>query len=107
MFARVIATGVAVFILVAGKTNIEAPSSSKIQACVEKKDGALRLIESGKSCKSSETPVSWNIQGPAGPQGMQGRAGIEGPAGPQGEQGPVGPQGVPGADGQKRPASFE
>ena len=42
----------------------------------------LRFLEPGGSCRSGETALSWNVQGPTGPAG---------PAGPQGPQGPAGP----------------
>jgi len=58
----------------------------------------MRLIGNGEQCRRTETPLSWNIQGPVGPQGEEGPAG---PAGPQGEPGPQGPQGEQGPQGLK------
>jgi hypothetical protein len=43
------------------------------------------------------------LQGPPGPQGEQGIAGLQGPPGPQGEQGPTGLQGPPGPQGEQGP----
>src|SRR3954451_7250223 len=48
--------------------------SSTIDACVAK-NGKVSIYASGQSCLSSERKVSWNIQGPAGPQGPPGLVG--------------------------------
>jgi len=63
--------------------------ANTIQAC-RNNDGNLRQVARASDCRPSETPVSWNITGPTGPQGPVG------PQGPQGPQGPAGPQGQPG-----------
>jgi hypothetical protein len=34
--------------------------------------GALRLAAKDGSCKPGETPLQWNVEGPAGPQGAPG-----------------------------------
>ena len=73
-------------------------ASDVINACVGK-TGALRVISAGKSCGRNETPLSWNIQGPQGEQGLAGPAGAIGPAGPQGAQGLAGPAGATGPAG--------
>lgn len=73
-------------------------ASDVINACVGK-TGALRVISTGKSCDRKETPLSWNIQGPQGEQGLAGPAGAIGPAGHQGEQGLAGPAGATGPAG--------
>ena len=59
-----------------------AQNSDVIQGCAGKTAGLLRFLEPGGSCRSGETALSWNVQGPTGPAG---------PAGPQGPQGPAGP----------------
>ena len=59
-----------------------------IQACVNNSDGTVRIIDAGGACLHDETPTSWNIEGPAGPQGPQGLLG------PKGLQGELGPQGA-------------
>lgn len=41
-------------------------SESTIHACAHKVTGNLRLAN---TCRRTETPVSWSIQGPAGPPG--------------------------------------
>jgi type VI secretion system secreted protein Hcp len=63
--------------------------------------GTLRVIDpslpaSGHSsyeysCQSTETKITWNQQGPAGPTGPVGPAGSAGPAGAQGPQGAARP----------------
>lgn len=52
-----------------------------ISGCYDDKGGELRVIdaETGTTCSTKETTLSWNEHGPAGP------------AGPQGETGPAGP----------------
>jgi len=71
-----------------------------IHGCYAKSGGTLRVIDAGvTSCKSSETSLDWNVQGPAGPAGPEGPAGAVGPAGPQGPAGPGGPQGATGPAG--------
>jgi hypothetical protein len=87
-----------------------------IDGCYTKSTGALRVIDTEGSipvtCKSSEAALSWNQQGPTGPEGPQGETGPEGPQGetgpegPQGETGPEGPQGETGPEGpQGEPGS--
>jgi len=70
--------------LVALATAHAEPPVNPIQACYNNTNGDLRRVNSAADCKNHETPISWNIAGPAGPQG------------PAGTQGPVGPQGPPG-----------
>jgi hypothetical protein len=49
-----------------------------ISACADG-NGRLRVIdaEAGTTCKTSERPLAWNQQGPAGPQGSPGISGYE------------------------------
>src|SRR5665213_562645 len=73
---------------------LTAPSTTTIQACQGKLTGLLRVVSSPSLClKDVETPISWNVQGAAGPAGVNGAVGATGPAGPAGV---AGPQGVPG-----------
>jgi len=80
-------------------------SAQSISGCADKNTGSLRRIVPPAVCKSSETPVNWNIQGPTGPQGLtgaqgpQGIQGLTGAQGPQGVQGLIGPQGIQGEPG--------
>lgn len=86
----------------------ETQSEPRINGCVNKVTGALRVIDSttGEQCASRETPISWNIVGPVGPVGPAGPAGPVGPVGPTGATGatgPVGPQGPQGPEGPQGP----
>jgi len=67
--------------LIAFVTVYAAPAATTIQACYDNANGNLRRVTSANQCRHNETPISWNIAGPAGPRG---------PAGPQG------PAGAPG-----------
>ena len=67
--------------LIAFVTVYAAPAATTIQACYDNANGNLRRVTSASQCRHNETPISWNIAGPAGPPG---------PAGPQG------PAGAPG-----------
>src|ERR1700752_1722856 len=81
----------AIFLAVgAGGGYAVAESSTKtITVCADKKTGVLHLKTRGR-CKSSQTRLTWNQQGPPGPQGAQGSQGAQGPVG---AQGPAGSQG--------------
>ena len=60
-------------------------SSGVIHGCFGK-GGVLRVIDpTADSCGKQQTPLDWNVQGPAGAQGPVG------PAGPQGPKGDPGP----------------
>src|SRR5262249_35714660 len=61
--------------------------AQQISACVNNHSGDVRIVAQGASCKGGESPLTWNVAGPAGPQGPQG---IQGAQGPQGIQGPAG-----------------
>jgi hypothetical protein len=71
-----------------------------IWACAKKKGGRLRAVAGPGRCRRGEQPLSWNIQGPAGPPGS---AGATGAAGPQGASGPPGADGARGPTGAKGP----
>lgn len=80
------------------------PPPAPINACVLTYPGStyapvsgnVRLLAPGQNCKSVETPVSWDLQGPQGIPGPQGVQGIQGPLGPQGIQGLTGTNGTNG-----------
>jgi hypothetical protein len=83
-----------------------ASANGMIHACV--KDGQLRILDAGASCKGREKPLDWNIagqpgaKGDPGPQGVPGQPGAKGDPGPQGlpgAKGDPGPQGDPGPKG--------
>lgn len=69
--------------------------ASLIHACVAK-DGTIRIVAPAATCKSNETPLDWNIQGPQGLPGSQGIQGIQGPPGDDGEDGATGETGPRG-----------
>ena len=52
-----------------------------INACKNNRNGALRVVDDVADCRTSETPLSWNTEGP---QGEQGEPGTPGPPGPTG-----------------------
>ena len=56
-----------------------------IVACAS--SSGLRIVGSAGECRKDETPLTWNAQGQAGPQGIAGPAGPEGPAGRDGRDG--------------------
>lgn len=68
-----------------------------IHACY-RSNGNLRLVDKS-ACVADETTISWNQNGPPGPQGVAGPPGTPGPQGVAGPQGAQGPQGSPGAQG--------
>ncbi len=73
-----------------------------IIACVNNKSQSkdLRIVDSAVECRNNETPLEWNIQGPAGADGADGATG---PAGADGADGATGPAGADGADGATGP----
>ena len=56
--------------------------------------GVRRLIDAGGTCRSGESLVTWNIQGPQGAPGAQGVPGVPGAPGSNGAPGPQGPAGT-------------
>jgi len=112
-WARGIALGTTALALTAGAglAGAVTDSSGVIHACAATRtshhtlQGTLRVIDtaSGQLCHTSETALSWNQTGPAGPAGSpgpQGAAGPQGAPGPQGPRGQAGPQGPKGDQGQ-------
>lgn len=88
--AGVILVGV-VFLVQAGWASRSwQPFGDRINACVKKQNGQVRILDVGQSCLSSEEPISWSVQGPKGDTGPAG------PPGPKGDTGPQGPAGEPG-----------
>jgi hypothetical protein len=78
---------------VGGGYAFAASNSKTITVCADKKTGVLHLKTHGR-CKSTQTRVTWNQQGPPGAQGQQGPQGATGATGAQGAQGVPGPAGV-------------
>jgi hypothetical protein len=67
-----------------------------IHGCFSNRNGTLRIAD---ECRSDETAIFWNQQGPQGPPGPPGPPGTDGADGADGAQGPPGPPGADGADG--------
>jgi hypothetical protein len=57
-----------------------------INGCVDQRTGRLRIVGVAGQCRDREVPISWNSEGPAGPQGEQG------PDGPKCEAAPAPPR---------------
>src|SRR5262249_33427201 len=75
--------------------------TSQVRLCIDR-DGDVRVVLPGRSCRAHEYPVTVNLrgsQGPKGDKGDPGPRGVPGPTGAQGPTGPQGPQGEPGAGG--------
>lgn len=85
----VVAVAAVAAMLVAGVAFATIPDAGgAIHGCYARSGGTLRVIDTTiGGCKSSETSLSWNVQGPAGPAGPQGPAGAQGPSGPAGPEG--------------------
>ena len=77
-------------------TSQPAHAVTTYYGCVTTSTGAIRIVSKTTTCKSTETKITWNQTGPAGPKGATGPAG---PAGPKGATGPAGPKGATGAQG--------
>jgi hypothetical protein len=78
-------------------------ATNALTACVKQPGGAMRLVGSAADCNHQETAVTWNAQGPTGPQGPKGDTGATGPQGQQGDTGATGPQGPQGDTGATGP----
>lgn len=88
-----------------------------ISGCYVTKLGVLRVIDTQKAppdkCLSTETPITWNQTGPAGPAGAKGETGAtgaigpQGPAGAKGDIGSQGPVGAKGDTGSQGPAGAQ
>ena len=73
-----------VAVAIAGAGGAYAASGGTIAACVSHKGGTL--YEAAK-CKSHDTKLTWNIQGPAGTNGTNGTNGVNGTPGMNGTNG--------------------
>jgi hypothetical protein len=80
--ARTIGVGAAcVAILAGGAAYAAIPGGGGvISGCYSKKNGSLRVIdaEAGATCDNGSVTLTWNQQGPAGPQGIAGPQGAAG-----------------------------
>jgi hypothetical protein len=68
-------------------TALTATPPATLEACVNKVNGNMRLVDAGTACRNNEKHVTWNIAGPAGPSGPQGAVGPAGATGPAGAPG--------------------
>ena len=50
-------------------TAVTAASTTTIEACLSSGSGVLYLLPSTGSCRGKDTPIAWNVQGPAGRDG--------------------------------------
>jgi|GEM_PF-3360075 len=55
-------------------------SAQVINACVNDATGFVRIVSDPNDCRPPDSPVSWNVQGPAGPMGATGPMGEPGKA---------------------------
>jgi hypothetical protein len=83
--------------------------SQTINACVNNRTGAMRIVTDPAKCnKRTEKPLSWyQVAGPQGPAGPQGLAGLQGEQGPPGPKGDTGSQGIQGLQGIQGPNVVE
>jgi len=78
-----------------------------IDACVDTKKGALRIVTPSTTCTSKETLLQWDSTGPPGAKGDKGDPGTPGAKGDKGDPGTPGAKGdkgdpgTPGAKGDK------
>jgi hypothetical protein len=72
--------------------------SETINACINNRSGAMRIVTDPAQCKKTERPLSWStvvgVPGPQGEQGAKGDTGSQGIQGVQGIQGIQGPAGL-------------
>lgn len=74
--------------------------AAEYNGCLDDKGNITNVvIDTTTWCKKSDTPVTWNSEGLAGPTGPVGPIGPVGPVGATGPEGPIGPAGLDGADG--------
>lgn len=79
---RLVAATIACLVVTAGLALATIPDESGVlHGCYLKSGGAVRIIDSSVAgCKSNETAISWNVQGPAGAPGTPGAPGERGPS---------------------------
>lgn len=103
LVAVAVTSAVITAVAIAGFTRA-APDNNTLQACANKKTGALRLSSNGR-CTNAENSVTWNITGPKGDTGAKGETGAKGDTGAQGPTGATGPQGATGSKGDTGPTA--
>jgi Collagen triple helix repeat (20 copies) len=75
------------------------PAATIYYGCVNNSTGAIRIVTSTTTCKSTEHEIKWNQTGPQGPAGPTGPTGATGPTGPKGPKGNTGATGTTGPQG--------
>ncbi|HEX2054572.1 MAG TPA: hypothetical protein VHJ78_12710 [Actinomycetota bacterium] len=88
--AAAVASSILTASLVGGVAIAQTSEPAVITACVQSHNGSVRIVGSAEDCKSNESGLVWNQQGPQGPQGLPGEKGE------QGDPGPAGPSGISG-----------
>jgi hypothetical protein len=78
--AACVATFALAGVLAGGGAVWARTTASQIDACVEQRTGYLVV---GRGCAGQ--PLTWNVEGPQGPQGPPGPQGLPGAAGPPGK----------------------
>ena len=74
MTRQVIAAAGAALVVLAGAVAYAAAAGdtpTTIEACRNIRHGLVRIVVDGRGCKSNETPLSWDLQGRAGPAGRR------------------------------------
>lgn len=74
---------VATVVIAGGIAVADSPDAAGvITACYDDRgQGDLRIVDGDQPCKSNETRLTWNQEGPPGEPGPQGEQGPQGPAG--------------------------
>src|SRR5215211_1957595 len=73
---RLLARGIGLVAVLGGVAYAGIPASNGVISACKDNKGALRVIdaEAGQSCNANQQPLTWNQQGPPGPQGPAGTA---------------------------------
>jgi hypothetical protein len=73
----IVIAGVVALAAAAGGVAIAAPGDgATIAACTNNLRESIRFVDEGVACAAGETLLTWNKQGPAGPPGERGPAGV-------------------------------
>jgi hypothetical protein len=78
---------------------VSRADAATLNACKNKKSGAIRVVSAKVKCKKSESAVAWNTTGAKGTTGDKGAAGAKGDKGDKGDAGATGATGTTGAKG--------
>jgi len=73
----IVIAGVVALAAAAGGVAVAAPGDgATIAACTNNLRESIRFVDEGVACAAGETLLTWNKQGPAGPPGERGAAGV-------------------------------